>query len=186
MGHARTAYWRHSSRAGSLSTGCRMSERSTAARTVAGSASCGNFGEWIPITVRTSACDLSAGRNSSSTCRQLPQQDVQKSSRTKRPRRPARVSGAGTLNQSPDTKRGARTRGPAPTRATSSPIADRLAMFPPTDGGGTAKAGSRCRGGSAPATGRSQAVSAAARGRSGRSGGRSAAGQRHWVRDAAA
>ena len=44
------------------------------------SASCANFGEWTPTTTSTSAKRCSSGRSSSSTCRQLTQQKVQKSS----------------------------------------------------------------------------------------------------------
>jgi hypothetical protein len=56
----------------------------------------------------------STGRSSSSTCRQLTQQKVQKSSRTKRPRRSRSRSGPSVFSQPRPRSSGARTRAVLP------------------------------------------------------------------------
>lgn len=112
VGHAFTAYCVHVVSSGSSRTGCATAYRSTASATAACSASCGNFGECTPITTSVSRCRSSSSRSSSTTCRQLMQANVQKSSSTTRPRRPARVCRAPpVLSQPPfPASSGARTR----------------------------------------------------------------------------
>src|SRR5262249_34312274 len=126
------AYCCQVSSPGSSSTGCPISYRSTAAASASGSASCRNFGECTPMVTSTSAYLSSSGRSSSSTCRQLTQQKVQKSSRTMRPRSSARDSGRPPVFSQPRPRSsGARTltreRGDSmPTATSPSP-----AQFPP-------------------------------------------------------
>ena len=111
VGHALAAYCCHMSISASSSTGWCTPYRSTAAASAAGSFSCSNFGECTPITTRTSPYFSSSGRSSSSTCRQLMQQNVQKSSRTILPRRSASVTALPPVfSQARPRSSGARTR----------------------------------------------------------------------------
>lgn len=129
VGQARTAYCFQVASSGSSRTGWWTSYRSTASTTAACSASWTNFGEWTPTTTTVSLCFCSSSRNSSRTCRQLMQQKVQKSSRTIRPRRSARVYWRPpVLSQPPlPISSGARTR----ARRRGVGVADGAASFMP-------------------------------------------------------
>ena len=123
VGQARTAYCCHRSQLRVVEHGVRR--RRSARRRGHGavaSASCANFGECTPMmTSDVAVARASSGAQLVETCRQLTQQNVQKSSSTKRPRRPARVSGRSVLSQPPATSSGARTRGPVRTRPSDRP-----------------------------------------------------------------
>ena len=80
-------------------------------RAASASASCSNFGECTPMITSESAYFSSSSRSSSSTCRQLMQQKVQKSRTTIRPRRSARENARPpVLSQPRPVSSGARRR----------------------------------------------------------------------------
>ena len=84
----------------STTTGYVIPYRRTACRTMSSSRSFGNFGEWTPTTTNgSSASSRSSAASTGSVCRQLIQQEVQKSSRRTRPARSLGSSSRSTLSQ---------------------------------------------------------------------------------------
>ena len=108
VGHALTPYCCQTWNSLSLTTGCRISYRLMAWWTLAVFLSDGNFALCTPMTASSSGYFCSSFRNCGSTCMQLIQQYVQKSSSTTLPDRSFRLIAPWLLSHSrPEGKSGA-------------------------------------------------------------------------------
>ena len=108
VGHALTPYCCQTWNSLSLTTGCRISYRLMAWWTLAVFLSDGNLALCTPMTASSSGYFCSSFRNCGSTCMQLIQQYVQKSSSTTLPDRSFRLIAPRLLSHSrPEGKSGA-------------------------------------------------------------------------------